>query len=321
MDGAQLTPGVYALINDDPPRYALDAKGGSVVAYPYITSPLQQWNLTTPDRVCWWIQNVQSGRYLGLPANAHVKNSLTLQEVDHKFAWHIRKHERFRRLFILYVPYSKHVVDICAETVNPGSRIRIYQDGQASHQSWNLCKDLHLDKENSTPITNATSNGSLTVYSDVKGVSCVQPEMEDGDPEMYLGSDLRFRAFKTNHGWAFQHVQTGRYLGIPHTIMELDEVVQLSTVEKPFTWMIIPYHGDSKIFEIFLPFTSRALETSDEWNDKRVYLRPASKVNCLWWRFRPCKRSLSSSSYESFQSGGEGLECIPGPEDGPSCIS
>lgn len=56
-------------------------------------------------------------------------------------------------------------------------------------------------------------------------------------------------AKKTDHGWAFQHVQNERYLGFPHTIIDLDEAVQISTVEKPFTWMIIPYPGDAKIFK------------------------------------------------------------------------
>ncbi|KAH6906898.1 hypothetical protein BKA70DRAFT_1563321 [Coprinopsis sp. MPI-PUGE-AT-0042] len=88
MEGTNLEPGTYALINTQHTWYALDTKDGIAVAYPYIASTSQQWNLTTSDGVFWHANNVKSGRFLGLPINAHVQNSLALQELDHKFAWH-----------------------------------------------------------------------------------------------------------------------------------------------------------------------------------------------------------------------------------------
>jgi hypothetical protein len=59
----------------------------------------------------------------------------------------------------------------------------------------------------------------------------------------------QFRAVKTNHGWAFQHVQTQQYLGIPHTTVRADEAARIVGVAKPFTWMIIPYHMDRGNFK------------------------------------------------------------------------
>jgi hypothetical protein len=57
----------------------------------------------------------------------------------------------------------------------------------------------------------------------------------------------QLRAIKTDYGWAFQHVQTQQYLGVLHNIV-LDEAAQIVGVAKPFTWMIIPYHGEEGTF-------------------------------------------------------------------------
>jgi hypothetical protein len=52
---------------------------------------------------------------------------------------------------------------------------------------------------------------------------------------------LQFRAIKNGRGWAFQHVQTQQYLGIPYNVVGT-EGAYVSTVEETFTWMIIPHH-------------------------------------------------------------------------------
>jgi hypothetical protein len=49
----------------------------------------------------WLVQNAKSGRYLGLPVDTHVPNSFNVpvQEVDHKFGWHIRGSNSYEGTF------------------------------------------------------------------------------------------------------------------------------------------------------------------------------------------------------------------------------
>jgi hypothetical protein len=60
---------------------------------------------------------------------------------------------------------------------------------------------------------------------------------------------FQFRAVKTDNGWAFQHVQTQLYLGIPHTVVPMDKPRGVTMVENPFTWMIIPYYRERVLFK------------------------------------------------------------------------
>ncbi|KAH6906891.1 hypothetical protein BKA70DRAFT_1223761 [Coprinopsis sp. MPI-PUGE-AT-0042] len=273
MEGTNPEPGTYALISTRFSRYGircylpwlgLFTDCPEAVAYPYIASPLQQWNLTSPDGVCWHIQNMESGRYLGLPIHEHARDFLALGEVDHKFSWHIKWAEKHLFSVFLYIPYSKHVVDLVPGKMNPG-RVYLYQDGCFPLQTWYLCKDLHLDVSSTLKnggvykINKPSSSLSMNFEIGAKGVSCAKAGASDGH---------KFRALETDQGWVFQHVQTQRYLGIWHTISQLDEAVPVSTVGKSFTWIVIPYHENHKltggaqkfkIFEIWLPFTSRAV--------------------------------------------------------------
>jgi hypothetical protein len=59
----------------------------------------------------------------------------------------------------------------------------------------------------------------------------------------------QFQAVKTDNGWAFQHVQTQQYLGIPHTVVRADKPRVVTLVENPFTWMIIPHHQENLLFK------------------------------------------------------------------------
>ncbi|KAH6871093.1 hypothetical protein BKA70DRAFT_1356757, partial [Coprinopsis sp. MPI-PUGE-AT-0042] len=170
MESADLETGAYALFNVQCSRYALDTKDSIVVAYPYISSPSQQWNLTTTlDGVCWNLQNAANGCYLGLLADEHVQHGLALREVKHKFAWQIRRDKVQHDCFQLYVPYSKFVVSMDSEIPKAGSAIFVSENRQKPHQAWYLCKDLHLqtssilENEDVYRIHNSQSQAAITL--------------------------------------------------------------------------------------------------------------------------------------------------------------
>ncbi|KAH6871738.1 hypothetical protein BKA70DRAFT_301552 [Coprinopsis sp. MPI-PUGE-AT-0042] len=96
-----------------------------------------------------------------------------------------------------------------------------------------------------------------------------------------------FQAFEMDNGWAFQHVQTKRYLGIPHTVVRLDDWVQLTSVPKPFTWMVVPHHRDGRKFQICLPFTSLLLgpQRGHRGDNLPLHLQTASEADWAWWTF------------------------------------
>ncbi|KAH6871092.1 hypothetical protein BKA70DRAFT_1578490 [Coprinopsis sp. MPI-PUGE-AT-0042] len=314
MEGTNPEPGTYALINSQLTRYALDTNNGIAVAYPYIASASQQWSLSTPDGIFWHVKNVESGRFLGLPVDVHVQNSVALQEVEYKFSWHIRRHEQHQNKFYFYVPYSRHVVDISPEKMKPGSEAFIHQDGQGLHQTWHLCRDLHLSASSALndgdvyKLVNAFFHMSMTFRVDSKEVSCAP---------LALAENPHCRAIKRTHGWAFQNIRTERYLGIPHTVVHPDEPTLVSTVENPFIWMIIPHHADRSKFKICLPFTSRILGTQ---TDTLVCLVPNSEEDPSWWGFELSHEAASSPLQVPPESDESSKELILGPKE-PSIAS
>ncbi|KAH6871735.1 hypothetical protein BKA70DRAFT_1354804 [Coprinopsis sp. MPI-PUGE-AT-0042] len=274
-----LDAGTYALVNTENSRYALDTKDGLAVVHPYIASRSQQWKLTTADGVFWHVQN----------------------EVDHKFSWHVKNYLKSQH-YQLYMPYSKHIVDVDPKEMKPGSSVVVNRDSQRPRQVWKLCRDLHLN------VSSTLKDGNI--------YKITQPHCKGF---MTLGLDTKggfFRAVETDHGWAFQHVQTQKYLGIPPTII-LDDAVQVSTVGKPFSWMVIPNSGNPKSFEIWLPFASRVLNL---YRDGKVMLVGGTLGTdyATWWHYEPCDEELPSDTHEALESDRKNKECIPGPEERPS---
>ncbi|KAH6871737.1 hypothetical protein BKA70DRAFT_1354816 [Coprinopsis sp. MPI-PUGE-AT-0042] len=145
MEAADPETGTYALVNTQCSRYALDTKDSIVVAYPYVSSPSQQWNVTTPDG-----------------------HGLALREVKHKDKV---QHDCFQ----LYVPYSKFVVSMDSEIPKAGSAIFVSENRQKPHQAWYLCKDLHLqtssilESEDVYRIHNSQSQATITLRDESRG--------------------------------------------------------------------------------------------------------------------------------------------------------
>ncbi|KAH6871089.1 hypothetical protein BKA70DRAFT_362154 [Coprinopsis sp. MPI-PUGE-AT-0042] len=126
-----------------------------------------------------------------------------------------------------------------------------------------------------------------------------------------------FRALRTDHGWAFEHVQTQKYLGIPYTVVHPDAPIQVSTVEEPLTWMIIPHHGNEKKFKICLPFTSQVLYPESGSVSMPVCLRENSEAGWTWWGFELYSEPFSATLQASFERHEKSEECMPGPKDEP----
>ncbi|KAH6871739.1 hypothetical protein BKA70DRAFT_1354823 [Coprinopsis sp. MPI-PUGE-AT-0042] len=218
--------------------------------------PSQQWRLESSDGVFWYIQNVASRRYLGLPIGEYVTNSPKIQEVDHKPVWHIERCQYKRNQFLLHVPYTEFVICLDSKVAQPGKTINIH-DNDGSHRAWYLCKDLHLKtssilRDGSTyKIIQNWTDSAITVKDDYT-VSCSYN---------YEGERQMFKAVKTVHGWAFQNVKTKRYMGIPHTTVYPDDSLCLSCVTMEFPWIVVPHHEGDGQFTIWLPFTQTVLQS------------------------------------------------------------
>ncbi|KAH6871743.1 hypothetical protein BKA70DRAFT_1354870 [Coprinopsis sp. MPI-PUGE-AT-0042] len=273
MDFANLEEGTYAIVNVSLPRWVLDTKDGVVVANPYMASPSQQWHLQSSDGISWYIQNVASGRYLGLPVGELVRNVLTLREVDHRLHWHIRHYQGEQHQFLPYVPYTKFVIDLDPRDPN---QARLFSMSMRIIQA--LTRHGFSVKDGGTyKILNAQSSTAITVKDD-HSVACFQSDNREGQ---------KFRALNTAGGWAFQGIGSERYLGIPHSIVYPDDSPRLSSLEIEFTWMVLPYHERRGKFNIWLPFTRKLLDLHQgQWaDDTPIHIAGTTSVEHIWWRF------------------------------------
>ncbi|KAH6871734.1 hypothetical protein BKA70DRAFT_1241536 [Coprinopsis sp. MPI-PUGE-AT-0042] len=269
------------------PQWVLNTKGGEVVANPYISSPSQQWNLESFDGGSWYIQNVASGRYLGLPIEEYASNFYKLREVNQKFAWHIKKYDNQWNQFLLHVPYTEFVICLDSGVSQPGTTVLYVHDNGGSHLAWYLY--LHLEPSSVLKgggiykihyANNPSAYITITVKDDHSGTDINRPKSltlnmyDEGEKQM-------FKAVKTANGWAFQNVKTEQYLGFPPTTVYPDNSLRLSSVAMQFPWMVVPhpegrgyftwvvkfYPSDHMLMDaterIWLPFTQTVLRHDD----------------------------------------------------------
>ncbi|KAH6906962.1 hypothetical protein BKA70DRAFT_382371 [Coprinopsis sp. MPI-PUGE-AT-0042] len=144
-----------------------------------------QWSLKTRNGVGWYLQNVASGLYLGLPADEHARNGLPVHEVEHEFEWYLKREGDSSNCFSLYVPYTRHVIDLNPGNPKPEMVLYIYEDGKGPHQVWHLCKDLHLETSKALVdgkiyrIVNGQSKTMMTLKEDYT-VACFQSDLAEG---------------------------------------------------------------------------------------------------------------------------------------------
>ncbi|KAH6871745.1 hypothetical protein BKA70DRAFT_1354880 [Coprinopsis sp. MPI-PUGE-AT-0042] len=307
MEGAGLEAGTYTLVNVRLPQWVIDTKDGLAVAYPFIGSPSQQWDVRTPDGVSWHIRNVASGRYLGLALGERVRNCLHLREVDHQFAWHLQHYQDRQHQFVPYVPYTRHVLDLAFLNVQPGRTILyVHEDNQGAHQAWQFYKDLHLEAPSTLTdgrtykILNAQSHTAITAKDD-RSVACFQSDNREGQ---------MFQAVKTPGGWAFRNIQTETYLGIPHTIVYPDDNPRLSSVDIEFTWMVLPHHEGGGEFKIWLPFTQKVLDLrgGSREDDAPIHITGATTVEHIRWRFQEVPTPQQRQANIGLSTGERGAE-------------
>ncbi|KAH6871736.1 hypothetical protein BKA70DRAFT_1241538 [Coprinopsis sp. MPI-PUGE-AT-0042] len=112
------------------------------------------------------------------------------------------------------------------------------------------------------------------------------------------------------------HAKGELYLRIPHTIVHPDETVQISTVEKPVTWMIIPHHRDRSKFQICLPFTSPILDLGFQPDTPvPVILFPNADLDSTWWRFERNHEASSPALQASPEPESSSKGWILGPKE------
>jgi hypothetical protein len=60
---------------------------------------------------------------------------------------------------------------------------------------------------------------------------------------------FQFIAKEMDHGWAFKSMQSGRFLGVPQSTARMKDGTELTLVEKPFSWLVLPVQNDPLKFK------------------------------------------------------------------------
>ncbi|KAH6880321.1 hypothetical protein BKA70DRAFT_1238885 [Coprinopsis sp. MPI-PUGE-AT-0042] len=94
-------------------------------------------------------------------------------------------------------------------------------------------------------------------------------------------SDLQqFIAVETEQGWAFQNVARS-----------VPDGTQVASVEKAFTWIVLPSPVETSEFKLWVPFTPHVIDALDEKpkSNTPVQLGKQRVRACQWWKFEPGK--------------------------------
>ncbi|KAH6902274.1 hypothetical protein BKA70DRAFT_1307536 [Coprinopsis sp. MPI-PUGE-AT-0042] len=284
MPQTHFEEGIYAIANARTPNLVLDTKDGKAIVHQFMGTESQQWEIIKVLGVAWSIRSISTGRYLGMKPDDKVKNRYELREVEDPFPWHVRSGDPKSRSR-LFVPYTNHVIDLNQENggPKPGTVLYVHENHGASNQQWHLCKDLHLATSKALrhgaeyKIVNAQSKTAIKMNG--AKVACYKLDNEK--------DHQKFVAVATEKGWAFRNVESQDYLGLPNSVVPFPDGERLSSVNKEFTWVVLPHHEDISKFKIWIPFTSRVMDLycglSDD--DTPIKLHPERDFECQWWRF------------------------------------
>ncbi|KAH6905962.1 hypothetical protein BKA70DRAFT_1224892 [Coprinopsis sp. MPI-PUGE-AT-0042] len=107
-----------------------------------------------------------------------------------------------------------------------------------ANQRWFLCKDLHL------AASKAVQDGST--YHIINAQSQTAIEVEESEVVCFTvdkgKSKQKFLAVKTATGWAFQNVETKRFLGLPTRVVPIERTQNSNPIQiqasdyTPFQW-------------------------------------------------------------------------------------
>ncbi|KAH6880323.1 hypothetical protein BKA70DRAFT_1343721 [Coprinopsis sp. MPI-PUGE-AT-0042] len=270
--------GIYVIANSKTPSLVLDTKDGKAIVNQFMGTESQQWEISKVVGLAWSVRSISTGRYLGMKPNDKVTNHYELWEVEHPFPWHFRRESPETRIK-MFVPYSNHAIDLNqANGPKPGTVLSIYEKHEGLHQQWILCEDLHL------ATSKALVHGSN--YRIINSQSKTAIEM-DGSKVACFKSDEAKDCQKKN-GWAFRHVASQDYLGLPNSVLPLSDGVPLCSVKKEFTWVALPHHEDTSKFRIWVPFTFKVMDLhcGSNKDDTPIRLFPERSFECQWWHFK-----------------------------------
>ncbi|KAH6902276.1 hypothetical protein BKA70DRAFT_1435431 [Coprinopsis sp. MPI-PUGE-AT-0042] len=111
-----------------------------------------------------------------------------------------------------------------------------------------------------------------------------------------------FFAIETEQGWAFQNVASRLYLGLPTLAGTIPDGTQVASVDKAFTWIVLPSSIDTSEFKLWVPFTSYVIDQCgmEPQDHSPIELRPLRDRQLQWWRFEPVPEEESSGTSKSF---------------------
>ncbi|KAH6880320.1 hypothetical protein BKA70DRAFT_1343709 [Coprinopsis sp. MPI-PUGE-AT-0042] len=281
MSDNDFEEGLYTISNAESPTMVIDAHEGKAVIDRFIGSKSQQWEIAKVAGRSYSFRNVETQRYLGMEIGTKVGEGYNLCEVTHAFPWDIERHQL---LVVLSVPYTNYVANIGWGDPTPGAAVHI-RSYQGHHRfRWHLSKDLHL-----APCK-ALQHGS--VYR----IVCVRSQTVIGLHGNHAAcfsvddaaNSQKFVATETEQGWAFQNIESKRFLGLPSSTGRIEDGTQVAFVEKPFSWIVLPVPDDPLKFKLWIPFTSQVMDllNANPADNTPVQLRGEHVTeDCQWWRF------------------------------------
>ncbi|KAH6887231.1 hypothetical protein BKA70DRAFT_1333549 [Coprinopsis sp. MPI-PUGE-AT-0042] len=249
MNSNEIQPGEYIIVNSVS-KAVLDADDGLVIGNPYTMATSQTRTLAT-DGNLWTIRNSKSKRYLGMRLTDQMKpgNYVVMREVDQAFSWALQSGAD--GTIKATVPYSRYLLSLWSGDGKPGTTVHVYDSDDHTLRKWIFAKPQTLPLEDGKIYSLVNASSGTAVGFDTDQWACGFQQKEDS-------SSKHFRAHNTAHGWAFQHVDTDMYIGLPPTTFKFETGIRVRGVDTPFPWMVVPAAilENENLFKLFVPYTN-----------------------------------------------------------------
>ncbi|KAH6880333.1 hypothetical protein BKA70DRAFT_1343754 [Coprinopsis sp. MPI-PUGE-AT-0042] len=297
MSDSEVEEGIYAISHHPTTRMVIETRGGKAVINQFVGSKFQQWKIAKAVGQSYTIRNVGTQMYLGMSVGERVRDGYKLVEVEHAFPWDIRPEDYIGRAtgVFLYVPYTGHVIDMYSvgEPI-PGASVILDALQEDCEQMWWLTKDLHLATQR------ALQSGAS--YK-IKRVECqIAITIDEGRAVCFREGDAvdlqEFIPIETEQGWAFQAAESALYLGLPTLVGPFPDEIQVTLVEKAFTWIVLPSAIYTHEFKLWVPYTSYVIDSCslEPQNNSPVHVCEMRSGNCQWWTFEPVNAQCPGES-------------------------
>lgn len=278
-----LEKGVYNILNVKA-KTAIDIRDSKAQGHPQAISPTQGWRVIKKTANVWALQQVASGKYLGLKLDDNATNGFQiLTEDDHEFGWRVEVDGTNPNHFTFWVPYSNYVLDLEGYgKQNAGTKIQLWTKLNGDHQKWFFSKGLE------ELVSGTLKHGGVyrIINDQTKTAVQLNKQREASGFALNESNAQRWQAVKTVHGWAFRNLESLQFLGRPSETSILPNGTRvIGTTE--FTWIVMPDSTDTTRFKLRVPYTGKLMNLS--WakpaNDTPVDIWDDTMQAHLWWRF------------------------------------